>query len=94
MPTSPTHSLTAYLHTTPTLNADETTGEVHPGIIEIVTDLVESNEVPEPNTLGEMEQWGIVDPVPYEYGYNQDGTSEVVSIKDGNVFFDLISRIS
>ena len=41
-----------------------------------------------------MEQWGIVDPVPYEYGYNQDGTSEVVSIKDGNVFFDLISRIS
>ena len=94
MPTSPTHSLTAYLHTTPTLNADETTGEVHPGIIEIVTDLVESNEVPEPNTLGEMEQWGIVDPVPYEYGYNQDGTSEVVSIKDGNTFFDLIARIN
>ena len=47
------------------------------------------------NTLEEMQSWGTVDPVPYEYGYDKEGADGGVSIrKDPEKFFELISKIN
>ena len=50
-------------------------------------------DAPEPNTLEEMEAWGTVDPVPYEYGYEDGDNNAEVSIKHGDKFLDLLTGI-
>lgn len=79
----PPHSLT-----------DETTGEVHEGLVESVQDIVDFGNPNIVNSLAEMEAWGTVDPVPYEYGYDVTGDDGGVSIrKQPKQFLELISRV-
>lgn len=73
--------------------ADQNTGEVHDGLVETVEAMIHSDNLA-CNTLEEMEAWGVVDPVPYDYGYDKNRADEGVSIKDGQVFFDEICKIS
>ena len=80
----PPHSLT-----------DETTGEVHEGLVESVQDIVDFGNPNIVNSLAEMEAWGTVDPVPYEYGYDVAGDDGGVPIrKQPEQFLELISRVN
>ena len=57
----------------------------------MVADLVDNPNAPEPNTLQEMQAWGVHDPVPYEFGYAD--VSHGIKIKDCNAFWQEIKDI-
>ena len=68
---------------------------MHEGLVETVQDIVEFGNPDAVNTLAEMQAWGIIDPVPYEYGYHRTGSDGGVSIRhQPEAFFELISRIN
>ena len=71
------------------LCADDDTGEVHTGLIDLVCDMLENPNAPEPNTLEETQEWGEDDPVPYHFENSRDG----VSIKDCAAFWAIIKDI-
>ena len=74
---------------------DNTTGEVHEGLVECVQDIVDFGNPNIVNSLAEMEAWGTVDPVPYEYGYDVAGDDGGVPIrKQPERFLELISRVN
>ena len=54
----------------------------------MVCEMLENPNAPKPNTLQEMQAWGVQDPVPYEFGY--EDSSDGVSIKDTVAFWNII----
>ena len=63
--------------------------------MECVQDIIDFGNPNAVNTLAEMQAWGTVDPVPYEYGYDMRGSDGGVSIRhQPETFFELISHIN
>ena len=87
------HALTSTPHATGP--ADETTGDVTVGLVEMVVHQLADPEPREPNTLEEMDVWGHADPVPYDYGYTTEGVDDGVALKDnGTGFFVLLKKVA
>ena len=74
---------------------DPNTGQVRVGLIESVTVQLNDPTQREPNTLAEMDVWGHVDPVPYDYGYDAAGPNDGVLLRrDGVGFFNILQNIA
>lgn len=63
-------------------------------MIEIITEMLTDPQPQPPNTRSQMEVWGTTDPVPYEYGYTEDESTDYnVSLKkNGRRFLTFASK--